>query len=411
MEAVPHLVSSEPERLCQFTITCGKRLGEGTSGAVYAVHGPLDGKRYAVKTVALPEGRPTTAQLAECRLHATLPPHAGLVAYHFSWVSDNALHILLECIDGEMLWDTLGVDEGPADSETAVAERLAWCISLLSVLDHLHSHSTCHRDMSPWNCFVSSERVNGSTGRQLKVGDLGLAVRVPETGAILFGMEADGYAPLDNSAIGSLYSAPELGAESGYDAKAADVYSCGMTMFAIWNAVAMARGRATLRSAAGSLVTGMGTASAIHTMEQTANLPAEAVGEASGSSCAGVCISGPVAMEELTRRVERLKATGELPGDWMGMEAPLIDLVLRMVSPKPEARPSSREALEMLQRMAFLPVTQDVERRSGQRNSSPACFCHWCCCPGTAPHKSEGTVLRVGNTNCGAAPQAKDMQR
>ena len=52
-------------------------------------------------------------------------------------------------------------------------------------------------------------------------------------------MNADGYAPLDESAIGSLYSAPELGSEGGYEGKEVDVYSTGMTIFAIYHAVVL----------------------------------------------------------------------------------------------------------------------------------------------------------------------------
>merc|ERR1712054_127824 len=48
----------------------------------------------------------------------------------------------------------------------------------------------------------------------------------------LTGLETEGAAPLDASALGSMYSAPELGKTYGVSA---DVFSLGMLLFAIWS--------------------------------------------------------------------------------------------------------------------------------------------------------------------------------
>ena len=45
-------------------------------------------------------------------------------------------------------------------------------------------------------------------------------------------METDGFAPLDESAVGSLYSAPELGSEGGYEGKEVDVFAGAEKAFA-----------------------------------------------------------------------------------------------------------------------------------------------------------------------------------
>lgn len=66
----------------------------------------------------------------------------------------------------------------------------------------------------------------------LKIGDFGLALELPAEGGLV-GPEHPGACPLDVSAIGSLYSAPELGSEGGYDQRV-DNFSMGMTLFAIF---------------------------------------------------------------------------------------------------------------------------------------------------------------------------------
>ena len=208
-------------------LQCAEFLGAGTSGSVHGLGPSLDGKRYAVKQVTCPEetGVPSPGQLAECRLHASLPQHNALLGYRFSWVHSQKLYILLERVDSE-LWDAL--EGGESSAAVDAAERTEWARQLLSAVACLHAHGVAHRDISPWNCFLvngSTTKDDTSTGesasvaapprRELKLGDFGLAVRVPPTGSPaslggLFGMETDGCAPLDESAIGSLYSAPEV---------------------------------------------------------------------------------------------------------------------------------------------------------------------------------------------------------
>jgi serine/threonine protein kinase len=93
-----------------------------------------------------------------------------------------------------------------------------------------------HRDINPWN--VLTVKANKSEGeRGIRLADFGLAVQLqrgPEGDVLdLSGLQAHGSEPLDESALGSLYSAPELGSEQY--GQSVDVFSLGMTLLALWS--------------------------------------------------------------------------------------------------------------------------------------------------------------------------------
>ena len=323
MESVRLSATSRPTVKCE--LQCAEYLGAGTSGSVYGLGPAPDGRRYAVKTVKLETDVPSAGQLAECKLHASLPQHDALLQYFFSWTATQTLHILLERVDSE-LWDSVDGPKGSVD----VSERTEWAEALLSAVSCLHAHGIAHRDISPWNCFLANHvepasHRPGSGGNEptsshqaLKVGDFGLACRVQPTGSAtnlggLFGMETDGFAPLDDSAVGSLYSAPELGSEGGYEGKEVDIFSAGMTLFAIWHAV----------------------------VQQEP--------------------SGDGQQHDLTTDVETLKTTGELPAGWAAAAGPVGDLIRQMVSHDPQQRPAAADAVALFRAAAA----------SGQRMGAP----------------------------------------
>ncbi len=270
-------------------LTCGAMLGQGTSGAVYAVDSCADGRRYALKvTKSGSDG--ADAALAECRLHAALPPCDAIVRYVFSWTTPLHIYVLLERMAGE-LWQA--VLQSPASS-AALAERLQWSKDVSSAIACLHSMKVAHRDINPWNLFVGE----GAAGRRCKLGDLGLAARLPPSGRFA-GWHEPGAPSLDESAIGSLYSAPELGAEAeagGYNLTA-DVFSAGQCLVAIWHSAV------------------------VHSASE----------------------------EAVTEATEAVRSTGELP--WI-VPCRLAALVRRLTSHDPEQRPSASEAVAELAAMA-----------------------------------------------------------
>jgi len=292
-------------------LACGETpLGEGTSGAVHALTRSIDGRNYCVKIC-----KPSDTALAECRLQASLPPNDGIIRYDFAWVHDKSLHILMERVKGE-LWDAIETPEPQPDQE----ERLGWARALLTGLACIHSHGVCHRDISPWNCFLTE--ATDATPRRLKIGDFGLGCRVLSTSAggsgLLFGMHSAGFAALDESAVGSYYSAPELGSDSGYDPMQVDVFSAGMTLFAMWHGIV--------------------------------------------TSTAAPPTAGEVVDGDLTDCVELLKQDGTLPASWAGA-GPIGELVLRMTSRKATLRPAAAECVELLRQATeqAAPISEQID--------------------------------------------------
>ena len=296
-------------------LSCDTVLGAGTSGQVYALDGVVDGKSYAAKVVS----RGDDGALAEAKLHSSLPPHDSIVQYHFAWTTEEHIVVILERVDSE-LYGAFASD----------AECMSWSTSLLSAVSCLHDQGIVHRDINPWNCFLRS--------RKLKLGDLGLAAQwAPHVEGRFTGWHTDGFAPLDDSAIGSLYSgtkaetstsaipppcshsallsqdpgsapcvptAPELGdAKVGYSL-GVDIFSAGMTLFAIWHAC-------VLRHAGAA--------------DEAASLSEDA----------------------LTTAVESVRTTGRLPPSWPP-SSPIASLVCRMVDHCEHARPTASAALAEL---------------------------------------------------------------
>jgi serine/threonine protein kinase len=267
-------------------VELGSYLGSGMSGSAYEVKGAIDGCRYALKRVELQSEESVARARIETRLHAPLVS-ASIVRYAFCWEEEATegggfvLNIILERCDGE-LWAAL-ISRGEHEQPSA-DDRLRWSVQLLNALHHLHVHGVAHRDLSPWNVWLSA--------RCIKVGDFGLAVPL-RAGETLSGLSCAEGAELDDSALGSIYSAPELGGQA-YD-RSVDVFSAGMVLLAIWH---------------------------------------------------GGCASQRAGDEDaLVQLVEGAKASGSLPS-WFEAECQHAHVIGRMISHRPSMRPSPEECLK-----------------------------------------------------------------
>jgi len=279
----------------QWTVCLGEELGEGTSGKVCELepNSVVDlGGKYAVKLVIC-KGAEKEQRLTEAKLHAFLGAHPSLVHHSYSWFDADAetLCVLMERCHQE-LWEY--ITEKPSDWIFTLVDKARWSVQLADGLHHIRMHNVIHRDLSPWNIFTKGDNcTSGQTN--LKIGDFGLAVQIKSSTTLpLTGIESppDQIAmPLDDSAMGSLYSAPELG--HCYDFNV-DLYSLGMTLFFIWDS--------------------------------------------------------PRDVDELITRIEAVKETAQLPTDFQGPQG-LREQLLLLLSHDPEKRGTSLQVLRSLQKL------------------------------------------------------------
>jgi serine/threonine protein kinase len=198
---------------------------------VSSVLKPADGGRYVAKRIR-PNGPDSAETLKhEVSLHRRVSSEcASIVRYVFACEAEGELVVLLEACDC-ILWDAITATKdwkSLASRKIMRTDRLTWSIDLADALRHCHSLRVLHRDINPWNVFLV---VSGSTF-EVRLGDFGLAACIPEDVEELVGINAHfGAVALDESALGSLYSAPELGKRYSFPA---DVFSLGMTLLATW---------------------------------------------------------------------------------------------------------------------------------------------------------------------------------
>eukprot|EP00931_Biecheleriopsis_adriatica_P089185 TRINITY_DN6334_c0_g2_i1.p1 TRINITY_DN6334_c0_g2~~TRINITY_DN6334_c0_g2_i1.p1 ORF type:complete len:388 (+),score=93.66 TRINITY_DN6334_c0_g2_i1:31-1194(+) len=225
-------VKSEPSDSALPRVQRIKELGEGSAGQAFLARRKGDEHDYCLKVVPMVASSAENAAeqraavMNEACLHRQLS-HEAIVKYSDSWTEAQAevesFCILMELCQTD-LWSCL------EEAEPTSRERERWTEQLASALNYIHEHGIVHRDLNPWNVFVTGER-------DVKIGDFGLSVQC-SLGQHLKGFETAGAVPLDSSAVGSLYSAPELGGPSYQHS--VDIFSLGMTLFVVWSASAPA---------------------------------------------------------------------------------------------------------------------------------------------------------------------------
>mmetsp|Transcript_49384 Transcript_49384/g.152303 ORF Transcript_49384/g.152303 Transcript_49384/m.152303 type:complete len:366 (-) Transcript_49384:10-1107(-) len=225
----------------------GTPLGQGASGEVSPLLFAIDGGRYAIREVKRRSGADAAeeaAMLHEVHLHRLCSAECNAVLrYAFSYFTTEAMLVVMEACDCD-LWDAIIGEENAWKRLDPTAEpvhgprlfpeeRVSIMRELASALRHCHGLRVLHRDLNPWNCFLSRTLGPQGSPRRLyaRLGDFSMAAQLPPGVETLKGIHFDGAVPLDEAALGSMYSAPELGHNYGFTA---DVFSLGMVLLALW---------------------------------------------------------------------------------------------------------------------------------------------------------------------------------
>lgn len=151
-----------------------RRMSAGGMGTIYEATGPLEGQRYALKTVnrVLQENPHLLARFKEEASHLT-KIRSDAVVRSLGFLEDRSLGLFLvmEYIDGETLDERVKGRGALGEAELKGLRR-----RLAEALTDIHRENIIHRDLSPDNILLP----NGDVGRA-KLIDFGIS-KPPDSG-------------------------------------------------------------------------------------------------------------------------------------------------------------------------------------------------------------------------------------
>jgi len=203
---------SEGDRLGRYQIV--RRLGAGAMGEVYLAEDPQIGRKLALKTVRMEEGKPKELEerkqrlLREARAAGKLL-HPNIVTLFDVGEDGGLLYLAFEWIDGSDLGDR--IESGPP---LTLADSLAIVRQAAEGLDAAHRQGVIHRDIKPSNLMVTAD------GR-VKVADFGIAKVLDSTSDLTH----------SGSVVGSPhYLSPEQIRGEALDGRT-DIFSLGVLLY------------------------------------------------------------------------------------------------------------------------------------------------------------------------------------
>uniref|UniRef100_A0A671R9T0 Serine/threonine-protein kinase BRSK1-like n=1 Tax=Sinocyclocheilus anshuiensis TaxID=1608454 RepID=A0A671R9T0_9TELE len=187
-----------------------KTLGKGQTGLVKLGIHCITGQKVALKIVNREKLSESVLMKVEREIAILkLIEHPHVLKLHDVYENNKYLYLVLEHVSGGELFDYL-VKKGRLTPK----EARKFFRQIISALDFCHSHSICHRDLKPENLLLD-ERNN------IRIADFGMASL--QVGDSL----------LETSCGSPHYACPEVIRGEKYDGRRADVWSCGVILFAL----------------------------------------------------------------------------------------------------------------------------------------------------------------------------------
>ncbi|KAL8654631.1 MAG: hypothetical protein Q9210_001388 [Variospora velana] len=209
----------------------GKTIGKGSSGRVRKARHAITGQDAAIKIVSkqMAEMLRTTSLAQMEKLLSVgdegkrlipfgierevvimkLIEHPNIISLYDVWENRGELYIVLEYVDGGELFDHITTHGQLPEHEAIRLFR-----QIIAGLSYCHRFNICHRDLKPENILLDS---NGN----IKIVDFGMAVLQPTNRKL-------------KTACGSPnYAAPEVIVGEGYRGNRADIWSCGVILYAM----------------------------------------------------------------------------------------------------------------------------------------------------------------------------------
>ncbi|KAJ7989931.1 hypothetical protein DPEC_G00309600 [Dallia pectoralis] len=187
-----------------------KTLGKGQTGLVKLGVHCITGQKVAIKIVNREKLSESVLMKVEREIAILkLIEHPHVLKLHDVYENNKYLYLVLEHVSGGELFDYL-VKKGRLTPK----EARKFFRQIISALDFCHSHSICHRDLKPENLLLDEKN-------NIRIADFGMAsLQVGES-------------LLETSCGSPHYACPEVIRGEKYDGRRADVWSCGVILFAL----------------------------------------------------------------------------------------------------------------------------------------------------------------------------------
>ncbi|KAI5726360.1 hypothetical protein M8J76_001261 [Diaphorina citri] len=187
-----------------------KTLGKGQTGLVKVGIHCITEKKVAIKIINREKLSESVLMKVEREIAIMkLIEHPHVLRLSDVYENKKNLYLILEHVSGGELFDYL-VKKGRLTPK----EARKFFRQIISALDFCHSHSICHRDLKPENLLLD-EKTN------IKIADFGMASLQPN-GSML-----------ETSCGSPHYACPEVIRGEKYDGRRADVWSCGVILYAL----------------------------------------------------------------------------------------------------------------------------------------------------------------------------------
>ncbi|XP_075218884.1 BRSK family serine/threonine-protein kinase sugar-free frosting isoform X2 [Lycorma delicatula] len=187
-----------------------KTLGKGQTGLVKLGVHCVSGKKVAIKIINREKLSESVLLKVEREIAIMkLIDHPHVLGLSDVYENKKYLYLVLEHVSGGELFDYL-VKKGRLTPK----EARRFFRQIISALDFCHSHSICHRDLKPENLLLDEKN-------NIKIADFGMASLQP------------GGSMLETSCGSPHYACPEVIRGEKYDGRRADVWSCGVILYAL----------------------------------------------------------------------------------------------------------------------------------------------------------------------------------
>lgn len=190
----------------------GKTLGTGTTGKVKLAFHKHTGAKVAIKIIKKDflAARASVMKKVEREIAVMkVLQHDHVLSLYDVYETSKYLFLVLEYVQGGELFDYL-VKRGRLDS----SEARIFFRQIIEGIHYCHSHLICHRDLKPENLLLGLDK-------RIKIADFGMASLMKQGNL------------LSTSCGSPHYASPEVVMGLKYDGRKADVWSCGVILFAL----------------------------------------------------------------------------------------------------------------------------------------------------------------------------------